>query len=40
MIGVSDKTVKSWVDDYIAYYNAKVDNSLENKEVDLMNDNN
>ena len=40
MIGVSDKTVKSWVDDYIAYYNAKVDNSLENKEVDLKNDNN
>ena len=40
MIGVSDKTVKSWVDDYIAYYNAKVDNSLENKEIDLKDDNN
>lgn len=31
MTGVSDKTVKSWVDDYMAYYNAKVDNSLEKK---------
>lgn len=34
MTGVSDKTVKSWVDDYMAYYNAKVDNSLEkNKSI-------
>lgn len=40
MIGVSDKTVKAWVDDYMAYYNAKVDNSLENKGIDLKNDNN
>lgn len=40
MIGVSDKTVKAWVDVYMAYYNAKVDNSLENKGIDLKNDNN
>ena len=34
MTSVSDKTVKSWVDDYMAYYNAKVDNSLEkNKSI-------
>ena len=40
MIGVNDKTAKAWVLDYMAYFSAKVDNSLENKEVDLKNDNN
>lgn len=40
MIGISDKTVKAWVDDCIAYYNAKANNSLEDKEIDLNNDNN
>lgn len=39
-IGISDKTVKAWVDDCIAYYKAKSDNSLENKGIDLKNDNN
>lgn len=40
MIGISDKTVKAWVDDCIAYYKAKADNSLEDKDIDLKNDNN
>lgn len=40
ILGISDKTVKAWVDDYMAYFNAKANNSLENKEIDLMNDNN
>ena len=40
MIGVDGKTVKAWVDDCIAYYKAKADNSLENKDLDLKNDNN
>lgn len=40
MIGVNDKTAKAWVLDYMAYFSAKADNSLENKEVDLKNDNN
>lgn len=37
-IGVNDKTAKAWVLDYMAYYNAKVDNSLENKEINQSND--
>ena len=40
MIGVNDKTAKAWALDYMAYFSAKADNSLENKEVDLKNDNN
>ncbi|MCL1615487.1 AAA family ATPase [Bacteroides sp. ET71] len=39
-IGVSDKTAKAWVLDYMAYFMEKADNSLENKEIDLKNDNN
>lgn len=38
--GVSDKTAKAWVLEYEAYFNAKANNSLENKELDLKNDNN
>ena len=38
-IGISDKTVKAWVNDCIAYYNARTGNSLENKEISQPNDN-
>lgn len=38
-IGVSDKTVKAWIQDYIAYHNVKLDNSLENKEISKSNEN-
>lgn len=39
MIGKTDKTVAAWIKDYMSYYNAKADNALENKEIDLKNDN-
>lgn len=38
MIGVSDKTVKAWIQDYVAYHNVKTDNLLENKEINQSND--
>lgn len=39
-IGINDKTAKAWVFDYMAYFNAKANNGLENKGIDLKNDNN
>ena len=38
MIGVSDKTVKAWIQEYVAYHNVKTDNLLENKEINQSND--
>lgn len=40
MIGVDGKTAKAWAFDYMAYFDAKANNGLENKEIDLKNDNN
>ena len=40
IIGVTDKTVKSWIKECIAYHDSETCNSLENKEIDLKNDNN
>lgn len=40
MIGVSDKTVKAWIQDYISYHNIKSYNYMDNNEIGPNNDNN